>query len=39
MSDDLARTREAGFADHLTKPVDLARLERTIQRLSCAPVA
>jgi len=29
-SDDRARARDAGFDDHLTKPVELAVLERTL---------
>jgi CheY-like chemotaxis protein len=29
-SDDRARARDAGFDDHLTKPVDYAVLERTL---------
>lgn len=33
MEDDVRRTMEAGFNDHLTKPVNLARLEQTIQRV------
>ena len=32
MEDDVRRTMHAGFDDHLTKPVNLARLEATIQR-------
>ena len=30
MDEDLRRSAEAGFAAHLTKPVDLARLQATI---------
>lgn len=33
MEDDVARTREAGFDEHLTKPIDFANLQQTIQRL------
>jgi CheY-like chemotaxis protein len=33
MDTDLDRSREAGFRDHLTKPVDLQRLEASIQRV------
>jgi CheY-like chemotaxis protein len=29
--DDVRQSRDAGFAAHLTKPVDIARLEKTIQ--------
>lgn len=32
MEDDVARTKEAGFNSHLTKPVNFARLEQTIQQ-------
>jgi signal transduction histidine kinase/ActR/RegA family two-component response regulator len=34
MHDDIARTRQAGFAHHLTKPVDLVKLEDAIQHLA-----
>jgi CheY-like chemotaxis protein len=30
--DDLARSREAGFADHVIKPVDIGRLDAAIRR-------
>ena len=30
--DDLARSREAGFSDHVVKPVDIARLDTAIRR-------
>ena len=32
--DDLRRSRESGFMEHLTKPVDLARLMSVIQRVA-----
>jgi CheY-like chemotaxis protein len=32
MEDDIRRSVEAGFTAHLTKPIDLAALESTIQR-------
>ena len=32
--EDVARTREAGFAAHLTKPVDVTRLLETIERVA-----
>jgi CheY-like chemotaxis protein len=32
-AEDRKRTREAGFDDHLTKPVDLPSVERTIAAL------
>jgi signal transduction histidine kinase len=31
-NDDLARSREAGFADHVVKPVDIGRLDAAIRR-------
>jgi CheY-like chemotaxis protein len=34
MEHDLARSRAAGFHEHLTKPVDWPRLEAAIARLS-----
>lgn len=34
MEDDTRRSLEAGFAEHLTKPVDLQVLEAAIQRVS-----
>jgi CheY-like chemotaxis protein len=33
MEEDVARTQEAGFNGHLTKPVNFAHLEQTIQRV------
>ena len=30
-SDDVQRSREVGFDDHLTKPVDFAALARTLE--------
>ncbi len=33
MQEDIARTREAGFVNHLMKPIDFARLEETIQQV------
>jgi CheY-like chemotaxis protein len=34
MEDDIERSRQAGFADHLTKPVDFGELERAISHLA-----
>jgi CheY-like chemotaxis protein len=34
MEEDIARTREAGFNEHLTKPVNSQRLEIYIQKLT-----
>lgn len=34
MEGDLTRSREAGFALHLTKPVDFAQLQRALQELT-----
>ncbi|MGC4072813.1 MAG: PAS domain S-box protein [Nibricoccus sp.] len=33
MDEDLARTREAGFVEHLTKPVNVGALERAIEKI------
>ena len=33
MESDVTASRDAGFAEHLTKPVDLAALEAAIRRL------
>jgi CheY-like chemotaxis protein len=33
MDEDLKRSREAGFAEHLTKPVDIRRLHEVIEEL------
>ena len=33
MESDIAASREAGFAEHLTKPVDMAALEAAIRRV------
>lgn len=33
MEQDLTQSREAGFAEHLTKPVDVKRLDRAIRAL------
>jgi two-component system, chemotaxis family, CheB/CheR fusion protein len=37
MEDDIRRSREAGFSEHLVKPVDLDVLTRTIDRLTLEP--
>ena len=34
--EDRRQSREAGFSDHLTKPVDLSRLEAAIHRATAA---
>jgi CheY-like chemotaxis protein len=31
---DVRRSREAGFAEHLVKPVDVPTLERAIEKLA-----
>ena len=36
MDEDIARSRDAGFAAHLTKPVNLRLLEETVRRLAPA---
>jgi CheY-like chemotaxis protein len=37
MDEDIRRCREAGFDDHLTKPVNFARLEALIYTLAKKP--
>ena len=32
--EDIARSREAGFLAHLTKPIDFPRLEQAIQQVT-----
>ena len=34
MDDDIRRSREAGFVEHLTKPVDFRSLEEAIARVA-----
>lgn len=34
MDEDLKRSEKAGFTEHLTKPVDVTRLEAAIQRVA-----
>ena len=36
MEADLVRSRKAGFVAHLTKPVDIAHLRRTLLAISDA---
>ena len=38
MESDIAASRDAGFAEHLTKPVDLAALDAAIRRVSRSAV-
>ena len=33
MEDDITRSRDAGFDEHLTKPVDMATLEIAMSRM------
>jgi len=37
MEEDVRRSLEAGFSEHLTKPVNLARLEQAIRRVAAQP--
>jgi CheY-like chemotaxis protein len=39
MDEDIRRCREAGFLDHLTKPVNFARLESLIHTFARRPGA
>jgi DNA-binding response OmpR family regulator len=34
MEDDLRKSREAGFADYLIKPINLDRLQAAIRRIA-----
>lgn len=34
MPEDIQRSRDAGFSDHLTKPVDISRLQKVLAELS-----
>jgi PAS domain S-box-containing protein len=34
MEDDVAKSREAGFTDHLTKPVNFQRLQMVVQKVA-----
>jgi CheY-like chemotaxis protein len=34
MDEDLRKSREAGFSDHIVKPANIAQLERTIRRVA-----
>jgi CheY-like chemotaxis protein len=38
MEEDVRRSKDAGFGEHLTKPVDIAKLDCVIQRLGALPV-
>jgi PAS domain S-box-containing protein len=34
MEEDIAKTREAGFTDHLTKPINFQRLQMVVQKIA-----
>jgi hypothetical protein len=38
MEDDIRRSREVGFREHLVKPVDLNKLDAVIQDLAPHPL-
>jgi CheY-like chemotaxis protein len=38
MESDITASREAGFAEHITKPVDLKKLQTAIQRVTASPL-
>jgi signal transduction histidine kinase/ActR/RegA family two-component response regulator len=38
MEDDMRKSREAGFMDHLVKPIDFDQLQQVISRVTDAPV-
>jgi hypothetical protein len=37
MEEDIARSREAGFSEHLTKPINFQRLESAIAQAAADP--
>ncbi len=37
MDEDVLRSRDAGFFDHLTKPVSIERLQEAIDQLTAQP--
>ncbi|HWL50912.1 MAG TPA: PAS domain S-box protein [Chthoniobacteraceae bacterium] len=37
MDDDIRRSREAGFTEHLTKPVSISKLDEVIKRIASTP--
>ena len=39
MDEDLRRSQEAGFAAHLTKPIDFDQLERALEDLMAGTIA
>ena len=39
MENDITRARDAGFSEHLTKPINFERLEDAIQRILAPEVA
>jgi CheY-like chemotaxis protein len=39
MEEDLRQSREAGFEQHLTKPVNFQTLERVIRKVAGEPAA
>jgi CheY-like chemotaxis protein len=38
MDEDIERSRKAGFEQHLTKPIDISLLQRTLVRIAREPV-
>jgi PAS domain S-box-containing protein len=38
MEDDIQRSREAGFAAHMTKPIDFTKLEAVIRQVASGPI-
>ena len=39
MEEDMRRSREAGFAEHLVKPIDLRELIAAIQRCTAGQIS
>jgi CheY-like chemotaxis protein len=37
MAEDVEKCLQAGFDEHLTKPIDVERLEKTLSRISPKP--
>jgi CheY-like chemotaxis protein len=36
MDEDIARSKQAGFTEHITKPVDISRFEQIVRKVAIA---